>query len=221
MSDQGAITRLVNKLGAGELLSHDDLFPVVYAELRGMAQHRLQRESGAVPATELVHQVYVKLFGGLNGNAKSVRWECRAHFFGAAARAMEQLLIDSARRRRTRRELKDAPAQSGDASGFDLDALTGELQGGDMTGKVDVLTLAEALRELAAQDAALAELVRLRVYLGQPIDVVATTLNISARTVSRDWALARAWLLRRMRDMETSTGDAAGDVAKGRNGTSK
>lgn len=208
MNDPGTITRLVNKLSAGELLSRDDLFPIVYAELRGMARHRLQHEREAVPATELVHQVYVKLFGG--SEQRNVRWESRAHFFGAAARAMEQLLIDAARRERTRKsrigeQVGSGKIQGGNngvgtGNGFDLDALAGATDTG-ATAKVDVLILAEALRELSAQDADLAELVRLRVYLGQTVEGVATTLNTSVRTVHRDWALARAWLLRRMKCM--------------------
>ncbi len=207
MDDQGKITQLVNKLSAGELLSRDDLFPVVYAELRGMARRRLQHEHDAVPATELVHQVYVKLFGG--GEQRNVRWESRAHFFGAAARAMEQLLIDAARRERTRKMrigeqigngVVKGDGGGGSSNGFDLDAIAGETQSEPNT-TIDVLRLAEALRELSVQDADLAELVRLRVYLGQTVEGVATTLNTSIRTVHRDWALARAWLLRRMKEV--------------------
>ncbi len=210
MNDPGTITRLVNKLSAGELLSRDDLFPLVYAELRGMARHRLQHEQEAVPATELVHQVYVKLFGG--SEQRNVRWESRAHFFGAAARAMEQLLIDAARRQRTRKirigEQVDGTSANGSGqdgkatqNGFNLDALAGLTHRGP-GDPVDVLRLAAALRELSEQDADLAELVRLRVYLGQTVEGVATTLNTSVRTVHRDWAMARAWLLRRMRERE-------------------
>lgn len=184
----------------------DDLFPIVYAELRGMARHRLQHEQEAVPATELVHQVYVKLFGG--NEQRNVRWESRAHFFGAAARAMEQLLIDAARRKQTCKssigeQVVGANAhgngQDGKATrnGFNLDALAGMTDPGP--GDIDVLRLVQALRKLSEQDADLAELVKLRVYLGQTVEGVATTLNTSIRTVHRDWAMARAWLLRRMR----------------------
>ncbi|MBS0195290.1 MAG: hypothetical protein JSR77_00875 [Planctomycetes bacterium] len=209
MTEPGTITSLVNRLSDGELLSRDDLFPVVYAELHGMVRQRLRGEQQArkIGATDLVHGVFAKLFGGrdaiesgTNGIAEPDRrqWQNRAHFFGAAARAMEQILVDLARDDdRDNRHLGARAMGSRPGVTLDPDALVGDSAHG--SAEIDVLALAEALRELEEQDAELADIVRQRVYLGRTADQVASTLGISTRAAQQHWALARAWLLRRMK----------------------
>ncbi len=201
----GNITNLVNRLSRGELLSRDDMFGVVYSELRGMARRSLRSDAmkSQVAPTELVHQVFVKLFGNANladgedGKESPDRWANRAHFYGSAARAMEQVLIDAARRDRTRRKHMDGRGLGllGGDDGAPQESPNGDAEGANL----DVTLLADALRELEAQDPALAELVRLRVYLGHTAEATAQTMKTSIRSVHRDWALARAWLLKRMK----------------------
>lgn len=195
MPDTGTITSLVNRLSAGELLSRDDMFPVVYDELRGMAGHRLRYGGSEHTPTDLVNMVYVKLFGGppteISDDADRGRWENRAHFFGAAARAMEHLLVDDARRERVRRRHLGPRAQGGTTEGFGLDAAPAQPE---RTSRVDVELLAAALKELEAQDPILVEVVRLRVYLGHDAGTVAQTVQQSVRTVQRDLKFAHAWL---------------------------
>lgn len=220
MSDQGDITKLVNRLCAGELLSRDDLFPIVYAELRHMAAGKLREDPMArhIGVTELVQVVYLKLFGdgpaiqhaeagtpnGHGGGAsaaapekasvQSRRWQNRRHFFGSAARAMERILVD------VYRDRQKAPARAGILAGdgmLEPDSLSDGREHAERT--IDLLALSAALRELEAQDEVLAEIVRHRVFLGLTADEVANTMGITTRTVQRHWAMARAWLLRRMK----------------------
>lgn len=202
MPQTGTITSLVNRLSAGELLSRDDMFPVIYAELRGMARHRLRYGHYEGTPTDLVNMVYVKLFGGSRTDAGDVvssgRWENRAHFFGAAARAMEHLLVDDARRKRVRRKHLGSRVQGGATADFSLDA---EPRRPMRPPPVNVELLAAALKELEAQDSHLAEVVRLRIFLGHDVETVAQILQQSVRTVQRDLAIARAWLQRRLRQL--------------------
>ncbi|MFZ4576472.1 MAG: ECF-type sigma factor [Phycisphaerales bacterium] len=202
MTNPGTITALVNRLSAGELLSRDEMFPLVYAELRGMARHRLRSGPADRTPTELVNMVYVKLFGspppGAAASGGPGRWENRAHFFGAAARAMEHLLVDDARRARTQRKNLGPQAQGGSTGGFDLDSIPVEPD--DKTAK-DIELLSIALRELEATDAELAELVRLRIFLRQSPEVIADAVQMSVRKLQRELACARAFLQNRLRQM--------------------
>ncbi len=162
----------------------DALLPVVYEELKRIA--RAQRHalgaSATLCTTELVHEAYLRL-AKTSGDA----WEGRAHFFGTAARAMRQVLIDFARRRgATKRgaEWRRISLRDGDG------ALQIELD--------EILALDEALDQLNAANARLRQVVELRFFAGLPEEEIAELLGVSTRTIERDWIKARMFLLREL-----------------------
>lgn len=181
MSDPGTITRAVNAVG---VRPEDAVFPRVYAELRKLAAGQLSRESKSrvLEPTVLVHAAYLKLFG--RGNPG---WESRRHFYGAAANAMRQILIDEAKKRRTRREIQLGPHPA-----------TALIFGFSAWGPGELLALDEALKHLDAMDPRLSEIVRLRVFAERSMAQVAELLDLSVRQCDRDWRMAKAWLLRHM-----------------------
>jgi RNA polymerase sigma factor (TIGR02999 family) len=191
MSTPPSITRVLN--GVAGRAAADPAIGRIYSELRAIAKRRLDREHAApLQTTELVHEAYLKLFshGG--------EWQSRAHFFGAAARAMEQLLIDAARRR-GRRGGPGGPGQSpnGEVLLGDLDALPAR--------GVDPIAASEALAELWHLDPDLAEVTRLKLFAGLSIPQLAECLGLSERTLSRRWTFARTWLYRRLLGDKTET----------------
>lgn len=183
----GTVTRVVNGMAAGSLPSDaDPHVRRVYTELRTLAHRRLDRERHApFQTTDLVHEAYLKLF-----RPTQEGWQSRAHFFGSAARAMEQLLIDAARRRGQTR----GPAVSMNG------AATGPL--------IDPERLSEALEAMARQDRELAELARLKIFAGVSLPLLAELMSVSERTVSRRWTFARTWLYQRLSRDPDSGGDS-------------
>jgi RNA polymerase sigma factor (TIGR02999 family) len=159
----------------------DVLFPVVYEELKRLAHHRL-RSMGAdatLCTTELVHEAFLKLSRQQGGT-----WAGRAHFFGAASRAMRQVLVDLARRRQAAKRGGDSRMVS--------------LRDADATLEIEVdaiLALDEALAQLGGVDRRLCRVVELRFFGGLPESEIAELLGVSARTVERDWTKAKLFLL--------------------------
>jgi RNA polymerase sigma factor (TIGR02999 family) len=159
-----------------------DLLPAVYAEPRRLAaalSGRL-RPGQTLQPTALVHEAYLRLV-----RDQDPGWEGRRHFFGAAARAMREILIEQARRKAT---TKRGGARAG-----------GEFHEADVASPEaadEVLAVDEALARLAEADAQAAALVKLRYFAGLPIPEAARALNIGARSADRLWAYARAWLRR-------------------------
>jgi len=129
-----------------------------------------------------VHEAYLRLVG-----AGPVGWENRAHFFGAAARAIRRILVDRARARRSARRGGERPLR------LDTDALLAA-----PGPSLDLLALDEALAKLASIDAQKARVVELRFFGGLGVDETAEALGVSASTVDREWVFARAWLHRAM-----------------------
>ncbi|MBL9000284.1 MAG: RNA polymerase subunit sigma [Phycisphaerae bacterium] len=179
----GSITSLVNTLGQTADSEREALVPRVYDVLRTIARSRAAhgRASG-VPATELVHEAYVKLFG--NG---PVEWDSRAHFFGAAARAMQQVLIDLSRREEVRSRHGAMLAAGGDplAPSLTWEALP---------------QFTRAIAELEQLEPELAEIVRLRFFAGLTQEQASRACGLPLRTLQRKWKLARGWLLLRMKE---------------------
>ncbi len=162
----------------------DDLYPLVYEELKRVARQQLRANArdATLSTTELVHETFLKLTTGVG-----VRWDDRAHFFGAAARAMRQVLVDFARRRQSAKRGGDlAQVSLSDAEG----ELTVELSG--------MLALDEALERLDAIDERLRRVVELRFFAGLSEREVAELLGVAPRTVARSWIKARMLLLREM-----------------------
>ncbi|HEU0076652.1 MAG TPA: sigma-70 family RNA polymerase sigma factor [Longimicrobiaceae bacterium] len=172
------VTGLLRAAGDGDRDAFDRLFPLVYAELRAMADRQLRGEAvgHTLQATALVHEAYLKL--AVPDGAAA--WSDRAHFFGIASRAMRQVLVDHARRRRA-------------------DKRGGAWSRTTLSGKP--LALDADPEELLALDAALEgleprqrEIVEMRFFGGMTEEEVAAVLGVSDRTVRREWVKARAWL---------------------------
>jgi len=183
-STAGPVTQLLVRCRDGDRAALDELLPLVYGELRRIAQSHLRRERAGhtLQSTALVHEAYLRLIG-----ATRPGWQDRAHFFGIAANAMRQILVDHARAR--------AAAKRG--SGAERLELTESMSAGGEP-EVDVLALDEALGRLAALDRVQARIVELRFFAGLTIDECAEALAISPATVKRDWTSARAWLHREL-----------------------
>jgi RNA polymerase sigma factor (TIGR02999 family) len=182
MSD---VTGLLEAIGRGEPQRARELVPIVYEELRRLAEARLAREptGQTLQATALVHEAYLRLVGDADGPA----WANRGHFFAAAAEAMRRILVEKARRKRRRRH-------GGGLRRVDLDRVAP----GDDEAAGDLLAVHEALDQLAAEEPVAAEVVKLRYFAGLTAEQAASALDISLRTANRHWAYARAWLYRRL-----------------------
>lgn len=180
MAEQNEITMLLNE-GAGD---SDRLFALLYDELRSLAAARLRRlpPGGTLQPTALVHEAYFKLVRDDN-----VSWSGRAHFFGAAAQAMRDILVDRARRRAARRH-------GGGRDRMALDTAALGVSDRDGSADEDLLALDEALSRLCALDERQGRVVTLMFYAGLTQDRIAELLAVSVRTVERDWRFARAWL---------------------------
>ena len=178
MSD---VTGLLEAIGRGEPQRARELVPIVYDELRRLAEARLAREptGQTLQATALVHEAYLRLVGDADGPA----WENRGHFFAAAAEAMRRILVEKARQKRRKR-------YGGDLRRVDLDRVAP----GDDDAAGDLLALHEALDQLAVEEPVAAEVVKLRYFAGLTAEQAASALDISLRTANRHWAYARAWL---------------------------
>jgi len=158
----------------------DELLPVVYDELRRMARGRLRLERGdfTLSTTELVHEAWLRLGDNVQLAARG-----RSYYFAAAAQAMRRIVVDHARRRR---RIK----RGGGRVAVTLDDEMGVAEGGG----VDLLELEEALQQLSLVAARPARVVECRFFGGLSADETAQALDITVRTVHRDWAFARAWL---------------------------
>jgi RNA polymerase sigma factor (TIGR02999 family) len=158
--------------------------PLVYNELRRIANHYLQgeRSEHTLQSTALVHEAYVRL------TAQDLpQWQNRAHFFAVAAQIMRQILVDYARSHRSSK-------RGGQVFKLALDEAGEHAQAVDM----DIVALDEALRGLAGMDAQQSRVVELKFFGGLSIEDTAEVLGISVSTVKRDWITARAWLYREL-----------------------
>ena len=161
----------------------EQLLPLVYDELRKLAAQRLAQEKPGqtLEATALVHEAYLRLV-----NVETAQhWNSRGHFFAAAAEAMRRILVDNARRKRSKK-------RGGDHVRLDLD----HLAPATFERLDDVLDIDAALTGLAHADPQAAELVKLRYFAGLSIPQAAAALGMSPRSADFLWAYARAWLLR-------------------------
>lgn len=177
-------TRLLRLARDGDDRARDDLLPRVYASLRSIADGAMRRwDSGStLQPTALVHEAYLKLFG-----TELPEFADRDHFLAVSANAMRNLLVDRARARKTQKRGGDAQRESIDA-----------LLVGFEERSTDVLDLHAALEELAAFAPDAARVVEMRFFGGSTAEETARVLNVSTRTVEREWRSARAWLYTRL-----------------------
>jgi RNA polymerase sigma factor (TIGR02999 family) len=179
-SDDPGVTVLLSKWRAGDQEALEALMRVAYPELRHIAHSYLRRERAAhtLQTTALVHEAYLRLLG-----SDSPNWKDRVHFFGVLARLMRQILVDYAR--------GHGASKRGD--GVKRVALE-DVSSLPKKSEVDVLRLDDALNDLAVLDQRQCQIVELRFFTGLSIDETAEVLGVSAATVEREWASARAWL---------------------------
>ena len=182
------ITELLINWRQGDQGAREDLIPVIYGELRRIARNYLRRErpDHTLQSGALVHEAYLRLSG-----ERSPEWKNRAHFFGVAAQVMRHILVDHARNRAATKRGGGAPRLALDP-GMAL----------PQTRDLDLLHLDDALNRLAEFDARQCRLIELRFFGGLSIVETATALNVSAATVKREWATARAWLQREMQSKD-------------------
>ena len=175
------VTQILSDIEQGDRRAADQLFPLVYDALRKLAAARLADEAPGqtLQATALVNEAYLRLV-----ETEARRWNSRGHFFAAAAEAMRRILVERARR-------KNRVKRGG---GRVREALSEAMVLAPEVGE-DVVALDEALRQLAADDAEAAELVKLRFFAGLTSAQAAEALGISPRTADRVWTYARTFLL--------------------------
>jgi RNA polymerase sigma-70 factor, ECF subfamily len=180
----GEVTQLLKAMHAGNSGAADRLLPLVYTELHRLAQAYMRRErpDHTLQATALINEAFLRLIG------EDIDWNNRAHFIGLAAHVMRQVLVDYARQHNAERragglhrvEMHDDLAISPDR----LD---------------EVVSVDQALTGLATHNPRQARVVELRYFGGLSIDQIARVLDVSPRSIKRDWSLARIWLSRQMR----------------------
>ena len=179
------VTEMLQEWSGGDREALDKLIPIVYEELRRQASRYLQHErhSHTLQTTALVHEAYVRLVDQVD-----VRWQNRAHFFAIAAEMMRRILVDHARKRR-------AVKRGGDA----LRVTLSEALNASGERDLDIIAVDEVLTKLAALDRQQARVVELRFFGGLIVEETAEVLGVSARTVKRDWSVAKSWIRRELR----------------------
>jgi RNA polymerase sigma factor (TIGR02999 family) len=184
MSD---VTCILSQIEQGDPQAAEQLLPLVYDELRKLAAAKLAHEKPGqtLQATALVHDAYIRLVDV----DKAQHWDSRGHFFAAAAEAMRRILVDVARR-------KKAEIHGGGQQRFDL-------EDADLLSRASpdrVVALDDALAKLANEDSLAAELVKIRLFAGLPLEESAAALGLSRATAYRHWTYARAWLRAELAD---------------------
>lgn len=183
MTDRSEVTRLLSAINDGEMDARARLVPLVYDELRILAESymRKERPGHTLQPTALVNEAWMKL-----ADQTRVEWKGRAHFFGIAAQAMRRILVDHHRRR--------SAARRGGGKHVTLV----EDAADTFSDPLDFIALDEALDELAEMDPRAARIVELRFFGGLSVEETAEVVDVSTPTVKRDWRTAKAWLYQRL-----------------------
>ena len=181
------VTHMLVAAKNGDAKASEALLPLLYDELRALARRKMAQEPGGhtLQATALVHEAFLRLLG------QSAGWDCRGHFFAAAAEAMRRILVERARR--------VAGARRG--GGRERVAFEG-VELSFETNPIEMVALDEALTELEQIDPHVSEVVKLRYFAGLSVQETVAALGRSKRTIMREWSFARAWLRDRLADNE-------------------
>jgi RNA polymerase sigma factor (TIGR02999 family) len=176
------VTRILTAIEQGDPAATDQLLPLVYDELRRLAEAKLAKEKSGqtLQATALVHEAYLRLIGS---GSDQLQWDGRGHFFAAAAEAMRRILVEQARRKKSVK------------AGGELNRIA--LSQVDVVQErmpLDLVALDEALSKLELVHPRKAQLVKLRYFGGLTIEQAARALGITRSTVDADWAYAKSWL---------------------------
>jgi RNA polymerase sigma factor (TIGR02999 family) len=192
------LTQILEAAQKGDPKATEDLFPLLYEELRKIAAHKMSNEAPGqtLQPTALVHEAWLRL-----GGPKTQKWKNRAHFFGAAAEAMRRILVERARRKQRLKR------------GGHLERV--EFEEADIACPMpdeDLLALDEALTRLSQFDPRAAEVIKLCFFVGLTQPEAAKELGTSISTVERSWSFARAWLFREIQKSKDSTTESSGRI---------
>jgi RNA polymerase sigma factor (TIGR02999 family) len=182
------VTRILSAIEQGDAKAAEELLPLVYDELRLLAAQKMaqEKQGQTLQGTALVHEAYLRLV-----EAECQNWNSRNHFFMAAAEAMRRILVENARRKRSRK-------YGGNLKRI-ADLEVTELAGDVNISPDDLIALDEILEKLAREDPVLVNLVHLHCFAGLPLVQVAEIMGVSSRTAERYWAFAKTWLSQEMR----------------------
>ena len=184
------LTRLLVAWSEGDPDASSELMSLVCNDLRAMARKCLARESvrHVLQPTALVNEFFLKV-----NKSRTVKWKNRAHFFGSAAQMMRQILVDFARhKKRLKRNQGEFPL----VLGHELAEMSS--QAPPLPPSEEILALHQALERLESKDRRMAEVVKLRYFVGMTVEETAAALEISKATVKREWQFARLWLFREL-----------------------
>lgn len=183
--DAREITELLLEWSNGDEVALENLMPLVYGELRRMAQRHMRRQPSGhtLQTTELIHEAYLKI-----ADNRVPEWKNRAHFFGVAAKAMRHILVDYARSKYSQKR-----------GGFQQQLEFAETLYPTGESKADIVALDDALNRLAELDDRKVKVVEMKFFAGMKFDEIAEVLKISNVTVKRDWSFAKSWLLRELK----------------------
>jgi RNA polymerase sigma factor (TIGR02999 family) len=199
LTDEHLLTQLIRQAAAGDMTARSSFVELVEEEIRRLARNQLRRQQPGhtLQVTDLVNETYLKVFPGTGA---SPDWKDRQHFFAVVSQAIRWILADHARgRSRLKRKAEGEQVI--------LDEILANFAARD----IDVVATHEALQELAAIDPRMVQIVDLKVFGGYLNKEIAELLDVSLRTVERDWGIARAWL----RDHIRPAGEAVAPPARG------
>ena len=188
MPPRSDATELLLAWSNGDESAFDKLVPLVYHELRALAQRymRHERPDHTLQATALVNEAYVRLI-----DVNRIQWQNRAHFLAVAAQTMRRILVEFARNRRRQK-------RGGALTRVAIDAVEIAQEKG-----ADLVALSDALSGLAVFDPRMSQVVELRFFGGLSVEETADVLDVSPETVMRDWKTAKVWLLRELSQQQT------------------
>ncbi len=183
-ADSSRLSQTIDAATRGDRRAAGELLPILYAELRGLGRALLSRKppGQTLQATALVHEAYARLVGTADPG-----WNGRGHFFGAAARAMRDILVEEARRKASLKRGGGRRRVGADPDEFGIEAPC-----------EDVLALNDAMERLEKDDALKGRIVLLKFFTGLSMQEIADDLGVSKATVEREWRFARAWLHREL-----------------------